>query len=578
MIRHVASSLPSFRRVEFGEGLNILVAERRGDSSTTDSRNGTGKSSLLEIVHYVLGGDAGPKHPFRLPPLDRHTFTVGLDVAGRAVTATRGGDERQIVVVTDLETGAVERVPVAAWRDRLGTAMFSIEPGQPKYSPTFRSCLGYFVRRRAEGALAVPEKQHAQQRTWDVQVNLSLLFGIDWDLARRWQVVRDREKTLQVLRNEIAGQQGAAPDAAALRSAVAVAESEIGQIRDGVETFVVIPQYRAVETEVSQFNRDIRAASGRAVVARDLLAQLRAEPEPDAGPDSDAIDALYRAAGVQLPGIVLAGFDDVKTFHASVVANRRAYLAEETDRAAAELSAAEAERDRLTAERARRLRLLESGGAFETLLDLQRDLAGRESRLEALRSAYDNAVAAESEKVELKLARQQLEASLSRELNERSAVLGPAFVVFEQLSRRLYGERSGSLTIAAGENGPEFRTALPRSRSAGISNMKIWCFDMTVATMLARRGEGPGFVVHDSHLFDGVDERQRAAALLIGAEFAAAEGFRYIVTANSDELPYPKDALQDDDSGTRPPTDWSAWTTEVVLTDDEGGGLFGLRF
>lgn len=578
MIRRVGSSLPSFRTVEFHEGLNIVVAERRTDSATTDSRNGTGKSSLLEIVHYVLGAEAGPKHPFRAPPLDRHTFTLDLDVGGRAVRATRGADERQVVVVTDLETGAVERVPVAAWRDRLGLAMFGIGPGQPRYSPTFRSCLSYMVRRRSEGALAVPEKQHAQQRTWDVQANLSLLFGLDWELARRWQLVRDREKVLQTLRAEIAEQQGEAPDAASLRSEVAVAESTIREIRDGVETFVVVPQYRAVEAEVSAFNRDIRAASNRAVIARDLLAQLRAEPEPDAGPDSGAIDALYRAAGVQLPGVVLAGFDDVKAFHASVVANRRAYLAEETTRATAELAAAETERDRLTAERARRLRLLQSGGAFETLLDLQRDLATREARLETLRNAYEAAVAAESEKVELKLFRQQLEASLSRELDERATVLGPAFVVFEQLSRRLYGERSGSLTVAADENGPQFKTALPRSRSAGISNMKIWCFDMTVATMLARRRQGPGFVVHDSHLFDGVDERQRAAALTVGAELADAEGLQYIVTANSDELPDPTEALRDDSGGNGRPVGWARYTVGTVLTDDENGGLFGTRF
>ncbi|WP_173142219.1 DUF2326 domain-containing protein [Kibdelosporangium persicum] len=34
-----------------------------------------------------------------------------------------------------------------------------------------------------------------------------------------------------------------------------------------------------------------------------------------------------------------------------------------------------------------------------------------------------------------------------------------------------------------------------------------------------------------------VGERQRASALHLGAKYAAAEGFQYIVTLNSDETP-----------------------------------------
>ena len=100
--------------------------------------------------------------------------------------------------------------------------------------------------------------------------------------------------------------------------------------------------------------------------------------------------------------------------------------------------------------------------------------------------------------------------------------------------------------------------------------MQIFCFDLMLADLATRRGMGPGFLVHDSHLFDGVDERQVAKALQLGADHAASVGYQYIVTMNSDALPR---------DGFRPGFDVDAFVRPTKLTDaTETGGLFGLRF
>jgi uncharacterized protein YydD (DUF2326 family) len=41
-------------------------------------------------------------------------------------------------------------------------------------------------------------------------------------------------------------------------------------------------------------------------------------------------------------------------------------------------------------------------------------------------------------------------------------------------------------------------------------------------------------LLHDSHLFDGVDERQIVRALLLGGRATTGQGLQYIVTMNSD--------------------------------------------
>jgi len=107
------------------------------------------------------------------------------------------------------------------------------------------------------------------------------------------------------------------------------------------------------------------------------------------------------------------------------------------------------------------------------------------------------------------------------------------------------------------------------NRSKGINNMQIFCFDMMLMAMCQKRGMGANFLIHDSHLFDGVDGRQVMRALKVGAEMAHKLGFQYIVSLNQD------DAFKEEEEG----FDLNDYILPVRLTDSgEDGGLFGVRF
>src|SRR5262249_17009150 len=120
-----------------------------------------------------------------------------------------------------------------------------------------------------------------------------------------------------------------------------------------------------------------------------------------------------------------------------------------------------------------------------------------------------------------------------------------------------------------GPTGFKFDVEIERSGSTGISNMKVFCYDMTLAKMWSERSPSPGLTVHDSAIFDGVDERQRALALEIAAREAADSGSQYICALNSDYVPW---------------TEFSANFSlkdfiRVTLTDDSlDGCLLGVRF
>lgn len=99
--------------------------------------------------------------------------------------------------------------------------------------------------------------------------------------------------------------------------------------------------------------------------------------------------------------------------------------------------------------------------------------------------------------------------------------------------------------------------------------MKIFCFDSMLFEAVSDRLGGPGFFVHDSHLFDGVDVRQVRAAILFGARTSNAHNGQYIIAMNSDE--FAATGIANDPTVTK-------GILDVRLTDDERGGLFGFRF
>ena len=57
MIHKISANQQSFRTVDFQPGFNVVLAEKDDSADDKDSRNGIGKSSLIEVIHFCLGSD-----------------------------------------------------------------------------------------------------------------------------------------------------------------------------------------------------------------------------------------------------------------------------------------------------------------------------------------------------------------------------------------------------------------------------------------------------------------------------------------------------------------------------------------
>jgi uncharacterized protein YydD (DUF2326 family) len=586
MIHRFGSDLASFKTLTLKPGLNILLADKSAGATDRQSRNGAGKTSFVELVHFLFGADARKGSIFRSDELTEWTFDVAVDVAGDTVSVARSGAKPSRILINgdvegwpvppqfDLAAGLYE-LSNENWKAVLGTLWFGLPAtagdDAERFQPSFRSLFSYFARRQLDGGFQRPMQYATVQPPWNQQVSICYLLGLDWTIPGKFQELRAQEKVAQELRKAArSGDLGRFFGRAAdLRTRLTIAEGRAGRLRQQLARFEVVPEYKELEREANEITREIDSLNVENVIDGDLLQQLRASLNEEDAPDLGDVTKLYGEAGVVLPDMVRRRFDEVERFHRTIIENRRAHLNAEIASAEARV----AERDQRTAGRDRRRRqimsVLRSGGALEHYTSLREEAGRAEAEVEGLRQRLETAERIESTKAELDIERANLTKALRDDIHERGDIIREAILAFEALSESLY-EKAGSLTISETGSGPQFDVHIDGQRSKGITNMQIFCFDLMLTEISLKQGRGPGFLLHDSHLFDGVDERQVAKALQLGAERAEAAGFQYIVTMNSDALP--KDGFQRG-------FNIQNFVIDTKLTDaTDTGGLFGLRF
>lgn len=582
MIYQITSTLSTFKPVSLRPGLNLIVAEKSKGATSRQTRNGSGKSSLIKIIDFLLGANCDNDSIFRSDSLSAHEFTMSFDLRGARTSASRAGESsNQVVVDGDFSDWLIQpkhhnrsgsyRISNSDWRVVLGNSIFNLPRDIEAYGPSVRSMLSYFVRRESSGGFQDAQRHTSQQQNWDVQVNLSYLFGLDWKIAHELQQVRQKERSLHTLKKE--AKSGALGDLVGnvgeLRTRLAVAERETNKLKRELSEFQVLPEYRELEQEASRLAMRISELTAENTLDLERIDALSSQLEEEVPPEDMRITELYEEIGIVLPGLVRKRLDDVRTFHAAVIRNRRIHLTGEIDDARASVERRTVEMERADRRRREIMLTLDSHGALDQYLRLQEELTRHQATLEEIKKRVSLARQLDSESTELTIERAQIKKRLTLDLEEKSDSLNESIVVFEEFSKRI-SDREGSLVIEPKDNGPEFSISVEGKESKGIRNMQIFCFDMTLAVLWANRGtQGPGFLVHDSHLFDGMDSRQVAKAIEIGAAQARSSGFQYIICINSDQLEAAEFTKGFDPSQYRNP---------VEITDaTEHGGIFGIR-
>lgn len=393
---------------------------------------------------------------------------------------------------------------------------------------------------------------------------------MDTDIAVRFLRADETAKSAQELRRAIAQGMLAATvgSSGQIRSNALKARRRIERLQNRLEKQEVLNFYGSYEVEAAELDARIRTLNDENYTDQQLVTDLEQATRAEEAPAIPDLERLYREANVVLPAISLRRYDEVRAFHDQVIANRKNHLAAETAAAHERLEKRTKERDRLLRRHSEILEILGSGVSAVHYRRLERELIYAETESRELEKRLELAERIEQARVDVKAQRVEAERALLQDLSERRAIIDAAVEAFIDISAALY-EKPATLELQSTSNGLRFLIERPDLPSEGITQMQIFTFDLTLATVCAQRGVWPGFLVHDSHIFDGVDGRQVGHALKIANELMLKLNGQYIVTMNSDDLEKAKK-----ESG----LEFTQYIVEPVLDDTETGGLFGFRF
>jgi len=581
MIHNIYASDARFKSVKFKPGLNVILAERQHTSTDKDSRNGLGKTSLLNVLHFCFGGNLQKK----LLPVEKirdWTFYLELDLLGETFKVSRSIDQPGFVYIEgnilslpispeiDEESG-FRFYKVATWNEVLGQCLFEIpNVARDKYKPSFRDLISYFIR-SGKDSYSEPFSYLRNQKAWQSQIANAFMLGLKWEHATQVQKLKDKNTVISSLNDALA--LGITSSKGELEAERLRLKSSLDKDKKIIASFKVHPKYEDIQDQANELTQFLHRLANLNFGLKKKLARYTDSIASEAPAQQLDVSKFYKDAGVVFSDSLKKTMDETKEFHAIIVKNREHFLKAELKNIQGQIENNDLEIERLSNERAELLSLLETHGALEEITKLQENLSEKKSKFEVIQHKLEEIKNISSKKKEIKSERVELDLKIQRDFEESRNRWEPAVTDFNENSLALYNE-SGDLIINISEKGIvkenayKFSVQIPRSNSEGVSKMKIFCYDLMLVNLFAQR-DGINFLIHDSAMFDAVDSRQRAHALEHANSKALGNGFQYICAFNSDMLP-----LEDFSEG----FNIYDFVCLTLSDKDPKDSLFGFRF
>ncbi|MFJ6784655.1 ABC-three component system protein [Streptomyces yangpuensis] len=578
-ISNLTSSDARFKTLSFRQGLNILVADRTEVSEQGDSRNSIGKTSVVKILRYVLGGDLSPD--FKAPELSDHKFTATLMLpvesgdGGETVTVSRSVSRTTRVHVSGWSAaGQAQDLHVDEWRNLLTRHVFRIPVKANR--PTAGQLWGQLIRTY----FGNPIKGHQSEADWESGVKIGFMLGLSPEILGKAGDLDRLTKQGKAIRKAV--REGAIAhlslDEPALRAQLATARRLRDRTQANMRSFKVDEQYVSHQQEADGLSASIQRLNDEALSlqrrSRELDEALHEEVVASEGAELAAkLERVYAEIGLVLPEVVSRRYEEVAAFHESVVRNRRSFLEQELHSVRSRLAGIDTERQALDRLRSQVMQILEESVALDTFMSMQRDLAKQEADVADLERRLEDANSISTINDTVKLRTAELIASVRTEMSERDETIDESISLFSDLGAEIYTDREASLLVSLTPKGIlSVEPSISGDASVGVRSVETFMLDIVCEIAAIKAKRAPRILVHDSHLFDAIDGRQVASCLNIGARLAEQHGFQYIVTLNSDFL----ETVEVQSGGA---FDAEPYILDTRLTDEnDEGGLFGFRF
>lgn len=396
------------RDIEFHKGLNLIVDET--PENTTGTGNNVGKTTVLRLIDYCLGGDVDGIYR---NPEDKHEsyalvkdFLIGNNVI---VTLILVDDldtpSKKVVIERDFKTGRSSLIRIngkdVTKKDFVAELESAIFPEVKTETPSFRQIIAHNIRidnLRLENTL----KTLTMGKNEEYEALYLFMFGCPNDsAARKTQLAQelDTEKKYKrrMERNRSKNE---------YKAALSVIESDIEKLVERKDNLNINEN---LQLDINSLNA-LRAQINK-VTSRTSLLSLRRElinetvesfDKQNFGEDVVQLEMIYKQASAYVPKMQRT-FKELVDFHNTMLENKKAFVAQELPSIQEEIESLSVELERLKEKEtvmAEKVLKSDTYEELEVIIVQLSELSRRKGEFESYISQIESAEKAIKEKCE----------------------------------------------------------------------------------------------------------------------------------------------------------------------------------
>ena len=476
------------RDIEFHKGLNLIVDET--PENTTGTGNNVGKTTVLRLIDYCLGGDVDGI--YRNPEDKHESYALVKDfLTGNNVIVTLilvddlDTPLKKVEIERDFKTGRSSLIRIngkdVTRKDFVAELESAIFPEVKAETPSFRQIIAHNIRidnLRLENTL----KTLTMGKNEEYEALYLFMFGCPNDsAARKTQLAQelDTEKKYKrrMERNRSKNE---------YKAALSVIESDIEKLVERKDNLNINEN---LQLDINSLNA-LRAQINK-VTSRTSLLSLRRElinetvesfDKQNFGEDVVQLEMIYKQASAYVPKMQRT-FKELVDFHNTMLENKKAFVAQELPSIQEEIESLSVELERLKEKEtvmAEKVLKSDTYEELEVIIVQLSELSRRKGEFESYISQIESAEKAIKEKCEemKKIDDGLFTADFAQRLETQRDKFNK---IFSEVSHEIYDEQyiiSYEVDTQNGKQLYKFHITDVANFSSGKKQGEISCFDI----------------------------------------------------------------------------------------------------
>lgn len=486
------------RDIEFHKGLNLIVDET--PENTTGTGNNVGKTTVLRLIDYCLGGDVDGI--YRNPEDKHESYALVKDfLTGNNVFVTLilvddlDTPSKKVVIEKDFKTGRSSLIRIngkdVTRKDFVSELESAIFPEVKTETPSFRQIIAHNIRidnLRLENTL----KTLTMGKNEEYEALYLFMFGCPNDSAARKTLLAQELDTEKKYKRRMERNRSKNE----YKAALSVIESDIEKLVERKDNLNINEN---LQLDINSLNA-LRAEINK-VTSRTSLLSLRRElinetvesfDKQNFGEDVVQLEMIYKQASAYVPKMQRT-FKELVDFHNTMLENKKAFVAQELPSIQEEIESLSVDLERLQEKEtvmAEKVLKSDTYEELESIIVQLSELSRRKGEFESYVSQIETAEKAIKEKCEemKKIDEGLFTEDFARRLEAQRDKFNK---IFSEVSHEIYDEQyiiSYDVYNQKGKQLYKFHITDVANFSSGKKQGEISCFDIAYTVFADQEG------------------------------------------------------------------------------------------